>query len=48
MIPKSWGKKQREDLIEEIKDKALAWQIAEASVRRNRQDQYLKCPPFWQ
>lgn len=25
-------KKQREDLIEEIKDKALAWQIAEASV----------------
>jgi ribonuclease HII len=29
---KKLGKKQREDLIEEIKDKALAWQIAEASV----------------
>jgi len=26
------GKKQREDLIEEIKEKALAWKIAEASV----------------
>ncbi|WP_296705348.1 ribonuclease HII [Algoriphagus sp.] len=29
---KKLGKKQREDLIEEIKDKALAWKIAEASV----------------
>jgi ribonuclease HII len=29
---KKLGKRQREDLIEEIKDKALAWQIAEASV----------------
>ncbi|REG81257.1 ribonuclease HII [Algoriphagus antarcticus] len=29
---KKLRKKQREDLIEEIKDKALAWQIAEASV----------------
>ncbi|MEP0710301.1 ribonuclease HII [Algoriphagus sp.] len=29
---KKLGKKQREDLIEEIKDRALAWQIAEASV----------------
>lgn len=29
---KKLSKKQREDLIEEIKDKALAWQIAEASV----------------
>ncbi|MDR7132716.1 ribonuclease HII [Algoriphagus sp. 4150] len=29
---KKLGKKQREDLIEEIKNKALAWQIAEASV----------------
>lgn len=29
---KKLGKKQREDLIEEIKDKAIAWQIAEASV----------------
>jgi len=29
---KKLSKRQREDLIEEIKDKALAWQIAEASV----------------
>ncbi|WP_192085708.1 ribonuclease HII [Algoriphagus sp. Y33] len=29
---KKLRKKQREELIEEIKDKALAWQIAEASV----------------
>lgn len=29
---KKLRKSQREDLIEEIKDKALAWQIAEASV----------------
>ncbi|SFU18234.1 RNase HII [Algoriphagus locisalis] len=29
---KKLGKKQREDLIEEIKDKASAWHIAEASV----------------
>jgi ribonuclease HII len=29
---KKLGKRQREDLIEEIKDKAIAWQIAEASV----------------
>ena len=29
---KKLGKKQREDLIEEIKDKALAWKIAEATV----------------
>ena len=29
---KKLGKRQREDLIEEIKHKALAWQIAEASV----------------
>ncbi|WP_198293562.1 ribonuclease HII [Algoriphagus resistens] len=29
---KKLGKKQREDLIEEIKDKALCWQIAESSV----------------
>lgn len=29
---KKLGKRQREDLIEEIKDKALAWQIAEATV----------------
>lgn len=29
---KKLGKKQREDLIEEIKNKALAWAIAESSV----------------
>ena len=29
---KKLGKKQREDLIEEIKDKSLAWKVAEASV----------------
>ena len=29
---KKLGKRQREDLIEEIKGKALAWQVAEASV----------------
>lgn len=29
---KKLGKKQREDLIEEIKDKAISWQIAESSV----------------
>ncbi|WP_425639819.1 ribonuclease HII [Algoriphagus yeomjeoni] len=29
---KKLGKRQREDLIEEIKNKALAWEIAEASV----------------
>ncbi|MEB2780907.1 ribonuclease HII [Algoriphagus sp. C2-6-M1] len=29
---KKLGKKQREDLLEEIKDKALDWQVAEASV----------------
>ena len=29
---KKLGKKQREDLIEEIKGKALAWQVAEATV----------------
>lgn len=29
---KKLGKRQREDLIEEIKDKALAWAIAEATV----------------
>jgi ribonuclease HII len=29
---KKLGKRQREDLIEEIKDKALAWKIAEATV----------------
>ncbi|WP_339867209.1 ribonuclease HII [uncultured Algoriphagus sp.] len=29
---KKLGKNQREDLIQEIKDKALAWKIAEASV----------------
>jgi ribonuclease HII len=29
---KKLGKRQREDLIGEIKDKALAWKIAEASV----------------
>ena len=29
---KKLGKRQREDLIEEIKGKALAWQVAEATV----------------
>lgn len=29
---KKLGKRQREDLIEEIKDKAISWKIAEASV----------------